>query len=88
MRSDHSPIIVSLKPKEIKGQKVFRFELMWTNKPESIEIIYHNQASNEDGDFEDLFCQNLEDCKRALTKWSKVYFLNNRRKVDSILHEL
>ena len=86
--SNHSPIVISLDPKEVEGQKVFRFELMWTIEPQCLEVIAHNRKLEGEDDFENILYQNLEGCRSALTKWSKAHFPNNRKKVDSILNEL
>lgn len=79
--SDHCPLLLHchVPPKRVPHQ--FKFESMWTTSPMCAEIIRTNWSQLFVGFPMLQVSQKLQSCKHKLSKWSKIEFGDNRRRI-------
>lgn len=84
---DHSPLLLFPKFVGCHTKKSFKFELMWPEHSDLNNIIKSNwlPCAGSNGDIAACFLKNLERVKKALLKWSKIEFPNNRKTLNDLL---
>lgn len=86
--SDHIPIHLHLDLSDYKGRKHFKFEDMWFDKTECLDVI--KKAWTRGGRLREPcdFSYKIRNCQIDLTEWSKASFGNNKKQIDSTRNRL
>ncbi|KAF7835731.1 reverse transcriptase [Senna tora] len=88
--SDHCPIVVNLKYKLERIKRSFKFEAMWVDHDEFLDIVDEGWKW-EKVVFEQeakILSRRLEQCGRVLSGWSKRAFPNNLKEIDKLTSRL
>lgn len=78
--SDHRPLMSFLDTKRRKGNKIFRFDRSLKDNPEFRKIIKETWESAPHLHVED----KLAMCRRAICKWSKTFYEDSRRALETL----
>lgn len=85
--SDHCPVLIELCYRGMKAPRSFKFEQMWIDHPGYQEVVERswkgNGRRNQDGI--DEVIARLCSCKKALIRWSRTAFLNNKKEINRLL---
>ena len=80
--SDHQPLLAFLDTTVIKGKGIFRFD----------RRLKENQEVKNLEDLEDFAYMGVQDklamCRKAICKWSKEFYKNNRQILNDLRNQL
>ncbi|KAK2382636.1 hypothetical protein QL285_070156 [Trifolium repens] len=74
--SDHSPLVIRLKPKA-KGGNFFKYEAFWLEHEECSTIVHQGWTSrivSPPQDSWELFLDKCKNCKKSLSSWHSKTF--------------
>ncbi|KAF7802436.1 reverse transcriptase [Senna tora] len=82
--SDHRSLIINLKYDVLKVRRSFKFESMWIEHKEFLDVVKAGWSwSSEGGDEEeDMLRKRLDKCSMVLREWSKKAFPNNLKEIE------
>ncbi|KAL3741019.1 hypothetical protein ACJRO7_022180 [Eucalyptus globulus] len=84
--SDHSPILLSLIPTELKRKKIFRFETYWLEHPECQEVV--KKARHIENAEQPLMVVKTKKVAADLTRWSRRHFKNAIKQIALLKQRL
>lgn len=83
---DHSPIILSCQSNQARRKRIFRFEAFWLENDECREVVLNSWAppiQHQQG-----LVGKIHDVQTALFKWRKKKFVNGKKEISKLKHEI